>query len=215
MPSEELSKINRAGNVAVILDKLYPDAGCTLQSKNGVQLLVAVQLSAQCTDDRVNKVVSSLFKKYISAKDFAEADPEIFQEEIRSTGFFRNKTKNILACCKMIYEKYGGEIPKSLEEMLKLPGVGRKTANVVLGDLFGIPGIVVDTHVIRLSNRIGLTDKSDPEKIEFELMKLLPKEKWNIFCHQLILHGRAICSARKPKCDICLIREYCRYGSGN
>ncbi|MDD4188890.1 MAG: endonuclease III [Eubacteriales bacterium] len=215
MVSQSISKANRAVKISAILDRIYPDACCSLKHKNGIQLLVAVQLSAQCTDERVNKVTESLFKKYKTAKDFAEADPEVFSEEIRSTGFFRNKTKNIISCCRMICEKYRGELPGNLEDMLKLPGVGRKTANVVLGELFDIPGIVVDTHVIRLSNRLGLTDKADPEKIEFELMELLPKEKWNKFCHQLILHGRSICNARKPKCEICELRKLCVFGSEN
>ncbi|MDD4495614.1 MAG: endonuclease III [Eubacteriales bacterium] len=194
-------------------DKDYPEAECALHYDDSVQLLVATQLSAQCTDERVNIVTKELFKKYKSARDFAEADEMELQALIKSTGFFRNKAKNIIGCCKMLIEKYGGKVPQTLDEMLKLPGVGRKTANLVLGDIYGIPGIVVDTHVIRLSNRIGFTENKDPVKIEFDLMKIVPEESWSRFCHQMVLHGRAVCNARKPKCGECRIREYCRYGS--
>ncbi len=196
-----------------VFDFAYPEANCSLDYKDALQLLISTQLAAQCTDERVNIVSVSLFKRYKTAKDFAEADIEELQELIRSTGFYRNKAKNIIGCCKMLVEKYDGQVPNEMDKLLELPGVGRKTANLVLGDIFGIPGVVVDTHAKRLSNRIGLTENQDPVKIEFDLMKIIPKEKWSRFSHQLVLHGRAVCNARKPDCVNCKIREYCKTGS--
>ena len=191
------------------LDEAYPGATCALNYQTPLQLLIATILSAQCTDERVNKVTPTLFQKYKTARDFAEADLETLQEEIRPTGFYKNKAKAIQACCRKIVEDYGGEVPATLEEMVSLPGVGRKTANLVLGETHHIPGIVVDTHVRRLAKRLGLTKHDDPEKIEQDLMRLIPKERWTLFSHQLIHHGRRICKARKPACDQCVLKDLC------
>ncbi len=191
------------------LDEAYPGATCALNYQTPLQLLIATILSAQCTDERVNKVTSSLFQKYKTAKDFAEADLETLQEEIRSTGFYKNKAKAIQACCRKIVGEFGGEVPSTLEEMITLPGVGRKTANLVLGETRHIPGIVVDTHVRRLAKRLGLTKHDDPEKIEQDLMRLIPKDRWTLFSHQLIHHGRQVCKARKPACDRCVLKDLC------
>jgi len=202
----------RAVEIIKVFDKIYDDAECTLKYTDPLQLLIATQLAAQCTDERVNIVTETLFKKYKNVHDFANADVAELEQDIRPTGFFRNKARNIINCCKMIINDFGGEVPNTMEDLLKLPGVGRKTANLVLGDIFGIPGIVVDTHAKRLSQRMGFTKNEDPEKIEYDLMEIVPKENWSKFCHQLVYHGRAICNARKPKCDECPIRQYCDYG---
>ncbi len=194
------------------LDELYPEAHCSLDFRNSLQLLVSTILSAQCTDARVNQVTPSLFRKYSDARAFAEASLDELEEAIRSTGFFRNKARSIQACCRILHERFGGEVPASLEALVQLPGIGRKTANVILGNSFGIPGIVVDTHVGRVTQRLGLTKHKDPEKIEFDLMALVPKDRWVKFCHQIILHGRQICQARKPRCEICPLRPHCDYG---
>ena len=195
-----------------VFDRLYADAACSLDYTDPLQLLISTQLAAQCTDERVNIVTKTLFKKYRNVYDFAEADLAELEQDIKSTGFFRNKARNIKNCCIMLIEKHGGQVPKTMEELLALPGVGRKTANLVLGDAFGIPGIVIDTHAKRLTNRIGLTTHEDPEKIEYDLMKIVPEEDWSKFCHQLVYHGRAVCNARKPQCTLCEIREFCNYG---
>ena len=192
------------------LEKAYPDARCSLNYKEPHQMLIATQLSAQCTDARVNIVTVPLFERYRSVDDFADADYDELCEYIRSAGFYRNKAKNIIACCTRLRDVYGGELPDTMEELLTLAGTGRKTANLVLGDIFGKPAIVVDTHCIRLSNRMGLTSKSEPEKIEAELKRLIPPEKSTAFCHRLVAHGRAICNARRPKCEICPINDICR-----
>ncbi len=197
-----------------ILDKLYPLADCTLDYKDPLQLLISTQLAAQCTDARVNMVTRTLFKKYKNVYDFAKADIKVLEEDIKSTGFYHNKARNIINCCKLLIEVHEGKVPGTLEELLKLPGVGRKTANLVLGDAFGIPGIVVDTHAKRLSKRIGLTRHDDPTKVEFDLMKIIPQKDWSRFCHQLVYHGRAICMARKPMCSECAISSFCDYGRG-
>lgn len=181
-----------------------------MDARDSLQLLVATILSAQCTDERVNKVTPGLFKKYHSASDFANAKPQVFEQEIKSTGFYKNKTKSIISCCKELVSKYNGKVPDNITELTKLPGVGRKTANVVLGNAFGVPGIVVDTHVKRVSYRLGLTKNTDPEKIEFDLMKIIPKEQWIHFSNALIYHGRRTCVAKKPKCDICILQKYCQ-----
>jgi len=194
------------------LDRLYPDAGCSLTYQTPLQLLIATQLAAQCTDERVNIVTKDLFRKYKSAEDFANAGLKTLEQDIRSTGFYRNKARNIKECCRMIIERYNGEVPGSMEELLTLPGVGRKTANVILGNIYNIPGIVVDTHAKRLSNRLGLTKEQDPTKIEFDLMKVIPRERWTKFSNQLVFHGRAVCKARKPNCEECTIMPYCVYG---
>ncbi|MCX7843021.1 MAG: endonuclease III [Clostridia bacterium] len=199
----------RVMNIIDALERLYPDAKCSLEYKSALELLVATQLAAQCTDARVNIVTQSLYKKYKTAEDFANADSKELEEDIKPTGFYHNKAKNIKNCCKMIIDEFNGQIPNSLEDLLKLPGVGRKTANLVLGDIFGVPGVVVDTHAKRLANRIGLSSSTDPAKIELDLMKLIPKEKWSSFCHRLVYHGRAVCKARKPECHKCEIRKWC------
>jgi len=199
--------------VAAILEKLdeaYPDASCELKHENAFQLLISTILSAQCTDVRVNQVTQELYKKYTKPEDFAYANPAELEKEIRPTGFFRNKTKSIIGASKGIIEKFGGRVPRTMEEILTLPGVARKTANVVLGTAYGIAsGIVVDTHVQRLSNRLDLTQNEDPKKIEQELMAIIPKEKWIIFSHQLIWHGRRVCYARKPNCAECNLENLC------
>ncbi len=197
-----------------ILDQLYPDARCSLNFANPLELLVATILSAQCTDDRVNEVTRKLFKKYRSAADYTSVSQEELEEDIRSTGFYKNKAKNLRKCCQELVEKFNGEVPPDLDKLVKLPGIGRKTANVVLGAAFGIPGIVVDTHVKRISQRLGLTREKDPVKIEFDLMKIIPKDRWTKFSHQLIYHGRAVCKSRKPLCDECALKEYCEYYRG-
>ena len=197
----------------LILDKLeevYPDVKCSLNYTTPLEMLIATQLSAQCTDARVNIVTDTLFKKYRSAEDFANADYEELCNDIKSAGFYRNKAKNIIACCQRIIDAYNGEVPGTMEDLLTLAGTGRKTANLVLGDIFGQPAYVVDTHCIRLTNRMGLTKNSDPVKIEQDLRKIIPPEKSLHFCHQLVAHGRAVCSARKPMCEICNLNEVCK-----
>ena len=191
------------------LQALYPDAGTELSFTTPLQLLIATILSAQCTDERVNRVTPVLFAKYPDAAALAHAPQADLEEVIRSTGFYRNKAKSIRACCADIVSRFGGQVPRTLEDLTSLHGVGRKTANVVLGNAFGIPGLVVDTHVARLSHRLGLTRESDPVKIEFALMPIIPKERWTLFSHWLILHGRRVCNARKPRCSTCPIAAYC------
>ncbi|KAA0258354.1 endonuclease III [Deferribacter autotrophicus] len=193
------------------LDERYSDAKCSLDYVNPFQLLIATILSAQCTDERVNKVTCTLFKKYRSFEDFARADIEEFMEDIKPTGFYRNKAKNIKKLSEIVVEKYDGKMPEDIDELVKLPGIGRKTANVVLGNCFGKPGIVVDTHVKRISQRLGLTDNDNPDKIERDLMELIPEEKWTKWSHQMIEFGRDICSARKPKCESCPLSKYCGF----
>jgi len=196
-----------------IFDKIYPDVKCTLEYSTPLEMLIATQLSAQCTDARVNIVTKDLFKKYTSAEDFAAADLSELENDIRSTGFYKNKAKNIISCCKRILEVYDGRVPDTMEDLLTLAGTGRKTANLVLGDIYKKPAVVVDTHCIRLSNRIGLVGNDDPVKIEFELKKLIPPERQLRLCHQLVNHGRLRCNARKPDCEGCEIKEYCKYYS--
>lgn len=193
-----------------VLKKEYPDAKIALRFKNTWQLLVATILSAQCTDVRVNKVTPVLFKKYKNISDFAEADPKEFEKAIRSTGFYRNKAKSIIGSANKILSGFNARVPDTMEELTGLPGVGRKTANVILSSGFGkIAGIVVDTHVIRLSCRLGLTKNTEPDKIENDLMKVVPKTEWAVFSHLLILHGRKICNARKPLCGECKLNKLC------
>jgi endonuclease-3 len=199
--------------VAAILGKLdeaYPDAACELKHENAFQLLISTILSAQCTDVRVNQVAETLYKKYPTPEAFAHANPSELEQEIRPTGFFRNKTKSIMGASKAIIERFGGQVPRTMEELLTVPGAARKTANVVLGTAFGIAnGVVVDTHVIRISNRLDLTRNEDPKKIEQDLMKVIPREKWILFSHQIIWHGRRVCLARKPKCMECNLEKIC------
>src|SRR5580693_7999297 len=199
--------------VAAILGKLdeaYPTATCELKHENAFQLLISTILSAQCTDVRVNEVTSTLYKKYKTPEDFAYANPAELQQEIRPTGFFRNKTKSITGASKGIIERFGGQVPRTMEEILTLPGVARKTGNVVLGTAYGIAsGVVVDTHVMRLSRRLDLTKHEEPKKIEQDLMRVIPKESWIKFSHQLIWHGRRVCVARKPRCVECNLESIC------
>jgi endonuclease-3 len=191
------------------LTTLYPDAHCALEHHTPLELLIATILSAQCTDARVNIVTPALFRRYPDARAFAIADLLELESLIQSTGFFRSKAKNIQACCRTIVDEHGGKVPGTLEELVKLPGVGRKTANVVLGDCFGVPGITVDTHVNRLSRRLGLTTHTDPAKIEQDIMRLLPAKNWVMFNHRMITHGRQVCFARKPDCENCGLKTIC------
>jgi endonuclease-3 len=199
--------------ILTTLDNNYPkQVVCYLDHENPLQLLIATILSAQCTDDRVNIVTKDLFKKYKSAKDFADAQLEELEQDVKSTGFYKNKAKNIIACAKELVDVYGGEVPSDIEALTKLRGVGRKTANVIRGNIFEIPSIVVDTHVKRISIRLGLTLSTDPVVIEMDLMKILPKEHWIRYNTQVIAHGRAICTARAPKCENCVFLPYCPHG---
>ncbi len=193
-----------------ILKELYPDAICSLEYETPLQLLIATQLSAQCTDARVNIVTKDLFKKYPDALSFAEADLSELEQDIKPTGFYRNKAKNIISCCKKILSDFGGEIPDNMDDMLSLAGVGRKTANLVLGDIFGKGGMVIDTHAKRLLKRVGITNETDPVKVEKDTENLLPRDKHSDFCHRLVLHGRAYCTARNPKCETCPVFPICK-----
>ena len=204
------SEKQRAKRIIAQLRKAYPDAKCSLNHSNPLELLIATILSAQCTDERVNIVTADLFRKYRSCADYMKAPTSELQNDIRTTGFFRNKTKSIQGACKMLSEEFNDQVPQSIDELLKLPGVARKTANVVLGNAFGIAsGIVVDTHVSRLSKRLGLTNNRQPEKIERDLVAIVPKSDWIDFSHLLIYHGRKICRARKPLCESCVVEKYC------
>ena len=211
MPRESIeARPARVKKISSSLQKAYPDAHCELNHSNPLELLVATILSAQCTDKRVNVVTVGLFKKYRTAADYAKANPTELEQDIKTTGFFRNKAKNIQACCRKLVERHGGQVPRSMEELTRLDGVGRKTANVVLGNAFGIQeGVVVDTHVARLSHRLGLNRQKDPEKVEQELVKLVPRELWTLFSHWLIWHGRRRCYARSPDCPNCEIKKLC------
>ncbi|NEP82651.1 MAG: endonuclease III [Okeania sp. SIO3C4] len=203
-------KQQRSLEILLRLKRLYPDATCTLNYQTPVQLLVATILSAQCTDERVNKVTPSLFEKFPDAVALANADIEELENLVRSTGFYRNKAKNIKAACQMIVEKFDYQVPKQMEKLLQLPGVARKTANVVLAHAYGIiVGVTVDTHVKRLSQRLGLTEHSEPIKIERDLMRLIPQPDWENWSIRLIYHGRAVCKAKNPACDKCLLAELC------
>jgi len=212
MDKKEQNK-KRVKEIIKVLSKEIPDSMIALKFSDPFELLIATILSAQCTDVKVNQVTADLFKKYRSAKDYAGANMAELEEDIRPTGFYRNKAKSIQKCCQQLLARFGGKVPKSLEEMVTLPGVGRKTANVILGNAFGIPGIVVDTHVQRVSQRIGLTKNTDPVKIEFDLMEIVPKEEWTHFSNLLVWHGRRTCMARKPLCEQCPIRKWSDYGS--
>ncbi|MCR5598544.1 MAG: endonuclease III [Lachnospiraceae bacterium] len=195
------------------LDDHYgTDAKCYLDHDTPWQLLIATILSAQCTDARVNIVTATLFKKYPDIKSFADADPKELENDIHSTGFYHNKAKNIIACCRVLLEKYNGEVPSSIEELTSLPGVGRKTANVIRGNIYNEPSIVVDTHVKRVSKKLGLTAETDPVKVEYDLMKKLPKDHWILWNLQIIAHGRSICKAPKPDCDNCFLKDLCDTG---
>lgn len=214
MPRESLSdRQARTQKIIEVLQCAYPNAHCELNFSNPLELLVATILSAQCTDKRVNIVTAELFKRFRSAADYANAPVTQIEDYIKTAGFYRNKAKNIRACCRKLVEKHRGEVPRSMEELIHLDGVGRKTANVVLGNAFDTNvGVVVDTHVGRLSLRLGLTKETNPEKVEQDLMKLVPREQWTLFSHWLIWHGRRRCDARKPDCAACEIRELCPTG---
>src|SRR5262245_12114976 len=192
-----------------VLARLYPDAHCALHFQNPLQLLVATILSSQCTDVRVNLVTPALFARYPDTTSYATADQTELETFIQSTGFFRNKARNIIACCRQLMEKHGGKVPATMEELNPLPAVGRKTAHVILGNAFSTPGITVDTHVGRLSRRLGLTTETDPEKVERDLMAIIPTQHWTMFSHRMIFHGRQVCHARKPNCAECALRKFC------
>lgn len=203
--------MNNIDQIIILLKKEYPVVECTLDFLNPLQLLISTQLAAQCTDVRVNKTTPALFERYKTAQDFANADIEELENLIRSTGFYHNKAKNIKACCKMLIEDFNGVIPDDIDILVTLPGVGRKTANVVLAEVFKKPAVIVDTHARRLSNRIGLSDNTDPDKIEIDLQRILDPKESSAFCHRLVFHGRKVCKARKPLCESCVINDYCRY----
>ena len=201
----------RVLKVLDLLEEHYGPTKCYLNHENAWQLLIATILSAQCTDDRVNMVTKDLFKKYTSIKDFAEASQSELEKDIHSTGFFRNKAANIIACCQMLLTEYGGEVPSDIDKLTKLPGVGRKTANVVRGNVYGIPSVVVDTHVRRVSNMLGFTDSQAPVEIEFELMELLPEKNWIAYNTLIIALGRKVWIARRPQCEVCFLADLCDY----
>lgn len=205
-----MTKKDRINLILEKLENMYPNVKCSLNYETPLEMLIATQLSAQCTDARVNIVTRELFKRYKTADDYANADYDELCEYIRSAGFYRNKAKNIISCCKRIRDVYNGKIPDTMEELLTLAGTGRKTANLVLGDIFGKPAIVVDTHCIRLSTRLELTKNTDPEKIEADLRKIIPPDKSLLFCHRLVAHGRALCKARKPDCENCALNDICK-----
>ena len=207
---EQVSEIVR------LLLKEYPEASCTLDWGKDYELLFSVRLAAQCTDERVNRITPALFARFPTLESFARADVSEVEEYVRSCGFYRAKARDIVACAQVLLEQYGGELPRTMEELTALPGVGRKTANLILGDVFRVPGsTVVDTHCIRLSNRLGLVDDlKDPVKIEAALREILPPERSSDFCHCIVLHGRAVCDARKPACERCCVRHLCRHFSG-
>jgi len=206
-PAETRARVRK---IIARLERAYPDAVCALHHANPLELLVATILSAQSTDARVNIVTPSLFAKYKTAQDYAAANPAVFEQDIHSTGFFRNKTKSIIGMAQALLERHGGKVPDTMEELVQLPGVGRKTANVVLGTWFGKnEGVVVDTHVQRLATLLGLTKEKTADKIERDLMALVPREKWTWFSHTLILHGRRVCIARRPKCEECVVNRWC------
>jgi endonuclease-3 len=203
------SRRARARSLIRHLEQAYPDAACALRFTTPLELLVATILAAQCTDERVNLVTASLFQKYRAARDYALADPAAFEGEIRSTGFFRAKTRSVLGMARALVERHGGEVPRTLEALTALPGVGRKTANVVLGNAFDVPGIAVDTHVFRVTQRLGLAKADDPDGVEAQLAEVVPRPRWTRFCHLIQAHGRRVCHARTPACPACPVRALC------
>jgi endonuclease III len=211
MPREsQTAKRERAAEIYHRLEDLYPDAHCALDHRNAFELTVATILSAQCTDERVNMVTPELFRRFPDPESLAGARQEEVEELVHSTGFFRNKAKNLIGMAEALTDRHGGEVPRTLPELVKLPGVGRKTANVILGNAFGIDqGVVVDTHVKRLARRLGLTRQTDPVKVEKDLVKLFPRERWTMLAHLLIFHGRQVCGARKPRCGECALADVC------
>ena len=205
----------QTAEIVARLEEAYPLADCTLDWGKDYELLFSVRLAAQCTDERVNMITPALFERYPTLKDFAEADVAEVEKYIRSCGFFHTKARDIVACAQVLLAKHGGKVPDNMDDLLALPGVGRTTANLILGDVFHAPGaVVVDTHCIRLSNRMGFVDTKDPPKIEAALRAVLPPEKSSDFCHRLVLHGRAVCTARAPKCEGCCVAHVCRYATG-
>ena len=205
----------QTAEIVARLEEAYPLADCTLDWGKDYELLFSVRLAAQCTDERVNMITPALFERYPTLKDFAEADVAEVEKYIRSCGFFHTKARDIVACAQVLLAKHGGKVPDNMDDLLALPGVGRKTANLILGDVFHAPrAVVVDTHCIRLSNRMGFVDTKDPPKIEAALRAVLPPEKSSDFCHRLVLHGRAVCTARAPKCEGCCVAHVCRYATG-
>jgi endonuclease-3 len=209
-PKTQAARTARVAAILEKLDEMYPNVTCALYHRNPWELLVATILSAQCTDKRVNEVTPGLFEKYPTPKDFAAVKPEVLAVDIRSTGFFNNKAKSVVGAAKMIVGQFGGKVPQTLEELIAVPGAARKTANVVLGTGYGIAsGVVVDTHVLRVSKRLDLTKNTDPVKVEQDLIKIIPQERWILFSHQVIHHGRALCVARKPKCEECKLNSIC------
>ena len=209
-PETYLEPEERAAEILRLLEKTYPEAAIALRYSNPLELLISTILSAQATDEQINKITPRLFEKYKTPEDYANANLEELQQDIRSSGFYRNKAKNIRNCCKMLVEKYHSQVPRTMEELVELPGVARKTANIVLTNAFGVvEGIAVDTHVRRLAQRLGLSDTDDPVKIELNLMKILPKENWERISDLLIFHGRRVCYARKPNCVSCVLNKIC------
>jgi len=204
-----MKKSETSAKALDILQKEYPEARVTLDFKGPLQLLIATILAAQCTDERVNEVTKDLFKKYRKASDYARADLSTLEAEVRSTGFFRNKARSIIGCGQALAEKFNGQVPRTLEELTSLPGVGRKTANIILGNAFGQQAIAADTHVKRVTHRLGWAKSDDPDKIEFELMEVIPRSRWTLACHQLVFHGRNVCMAKKPKCSLCPVAKLC------
>lgn len=208
--SKAMTKKEIALNAVEALKTEYPDAVCSLVADNPLHLLIATRLSAQCTDARVNTVTPELFAKYPAAQDFANADVDDIEKIIHSCGFFRQKAKDIIGLSQMILSDFDGKVPDNIDDLTKLPGVGRKTANLIVGDVYGKPAVVADTHLIRISNRLGLVDTKDPYKVELCLKKLLPPQESNDFCHRAVLHGRAVCDSRKPKCENCIMNSFCK-----
>lgn len=209
-----MTKKERALRICELLKTEYPEAVCQLNADTPFQLLVATRLSAQCTDARVNLVTPALFEKYPTENELAEAEIEDVERLIHSCGFYHGKARDLVGMAKDVRDIYKGVLPDTIEELTKLPGVGRKTANLILGDVYKLPAVVTDTHVIRITNLLGLVNSKDPKKVELELKKILPPEESNDFCHRIVLHGRAVCIARRPKCDICNLKSVCKYYSG-
>ncbi len=208
-----MTKKQRALLCIEALEKEYTEALCSLNASNELELLIATRLSAQCTDERVNKITPALFSKYKTLEDYCNAETEDIEKIIYSCGFYKAKAKDIKGLAIMIRDNFDGKVPDSIEKLTTLPGVGRKTANLIMGDVYGQPAVVADTHVIRITNLLGLVETKDPKKVELELKKILPGDKSNDFCHRIVLHGRAVCVARRPKCDECCLKPYCKFGA--
>ena len=206
--------MNHVNEIISVLKERYPDALCALQYEKDYELMIAVRLSAQCTDARVNLITPALFARFPTLESFAEAEVSEVENYVHSCGFYRQKAKDIVLACQMLLSQYGGKVPDTMEALLKLPGVGRKTANLLLGDIYGQPAVVCDTHCIRIANRLGLAEGKDPEKVEQQLRAILPPEESSDFCHRIVLFGRDLCTARSPKCDECPLRPYCREFTG-